>query len=147
MSLSSPPVRGLSQVQSTRHNFCGNPRSHFLTAEVFKREGTFAQSLFLKKNSVQLEGAQGAMAALAARCPASPPATGALPAPFPVPAPPIPPPAPLQPGLRRRHKSGAQAGAGEMVLANPGLMFQLLWWREQIAPQKLLSHGLGCLPQ
>lgn len=118
-------MRGLPQVQSARHNFCDNPRSHFLRAEVFKREGTFAQFLLIKKKSGQPKGAQGAMAAVGlaalASClpasqrgnPRSLPGARARPA---APAPQLPPPAPspaaLQPGARRRHKSGDQARPG-----------------------------------
>lgn len=85
-------------------------------------------------------------AALTARCPASPQAPEQRP---------LPPRCPprrsrCQPRSSRACGGGIKgssspAGAGEMVLASPGLMFQLLWWREQIVPQKLLSHRLGFL--
>lgn len=145
VSLSSPPVWGLLQLLSTRHNFCDDPRSHFLRAEVLKREGTFAQFLFLKIESMQPKGAQGAMAAVGR--PTLLRADGGSPLPARCPPRGSRSPAPAGRTEAARKRSSDPAGAEEVVSASPGLMFQLLWWREQIAPQRLLSYGLACLPQ
>lgn len=106
-------------MQSTRHNFCCNPRSHFLIAAVFKREGTSAQFLFLKKSSVQPEGAQGAMAAVGRPSPCRPRGDPRSP---PVPARRSPAsPAPAGPTAAARKRSSSPARAGEMVLATSRL--------------------------
>lgn len=120
-TLSSPPVRGVPQVQPTRHNFCGSPRSHFLRAEVFKREGTFTQFLFSKKMSAQPKGSRrrwhwwGRQRWRLGFC--LPASQRAIPVPIPVPFPVPPPPSPLQPRSGRRteaaqKRSSSQPGWG-----------------------------------
>lgn len=117
------PRAALPEVPPTRDKLCGNPRFHFLRAEAFKREETFARFLFLKGKIRRVRGGRWQGSVLPPyRDPGQPP------------LPPRSSPAPARP-------------KGEMVSAAPGLMFQLLRWREQIAAQKLLSHGPGCLPQ